>query len=373
MSPHIVTKHPVTRLCVALIGLTRARWLAATFILALCSTACEQAQAAEDGPRAVVAEEVRDFGRVAPGDLVDHDFLIANQGSAPLTIGGVRASRGARVEHYDAVIGPGETGRVRVKVDTWSFGGSPRLSVSFATNDPTRPKITVDMKVEVRPYVLARPGHARYLTYDGGPEGTIAQTLWEEKGADFRVIGVESPYPHLRVTYREVQPEQRDAALPSRQWRVEATIASESPVGPIVDFIRIRLDHPKQKEIRIPVSGFVRPMLAVTPPAASLGDVDSAKAPAWVLMVNNYGDADVNLTEATTDVPGFLAEVQPLEPGRRFRLRLTVGPEARPGAFAGTIRIRTSSPKRPFVAVPLTGRIVTQPPAAPAAAPRGGG
>jgi len=333
--------------------------LLTALLVALVVSAASRADAG--APRLVLAEDARDFGRVAPGDAVAHEFAITNEGDAPLTLGDVKPSRGATVIRYDTAIAPGQTGHIRLAADTWSFRGSPRLAVALSTNDPARPIITVQIKVNVEPYVAASPGHARYLTYQGGPRGTITQTLWDADGTDFRVVGVESPYSFIDVSYREARAEERDSELPGRQWRVDATIASAAAVGEIAGFLRVRLDHPKQKEARIPLSGFVRPMLAVTPPAARLGDVDPALPPSWVLVVKNYAETDVELTDATADVPGFRAEVKPVKPGRSYTVSLIVSADAPPGPFTGTLRIRTSSPKLAVLEVPLSGRILTAP------------
>ena len=348
---------------------SRRRSAAALAVLAVLAAGTARSAAAE--PRAALTETVRDFGRVAPGDPVAHEFTVANEGDTALVLGDPRATRGAVVERYDATVGPGQTGRIRVATDTWAFRGAPPLTATVSTNDPARPAITVGLKVNVEPYVLASPGHARYLTYQGGPPGTVTQTLWEATGAEFRVLGVESPYPFLAVAFREARPDERDPERPGPQWRVDGTIGSEPAVGALLGFIRVRLDHPKQRELRIALSGFVRPMLAVTPPAAALGDVDPAQAPTWTLVVKSYAEGAVDLSGATTDVPGFRAEVVPVTPGRTYALQLTVSGDAPPGPFDGTIRVRTSSARQAVLEVPLRGRVVAATPALPAATPRG--
>ena len=58
------------------------------------------------------------------------------------------------------------------------------------------------------------------------------------------------------------------------------TLSKEAPVGPVADHVLVRTNHPKQKRIEIPVSGFVRPMVAVTPPAVNFGKVDTGRVAA---------------------------------------------------------------------------------------------
>lgn len=313
---------------------------------------------AEERPRAVLVEPATDRGVVAPGEIVVHEFVVRNEGSAPLTLQPGPRSRGARVEVADASIGAGAAGRVRVAVDTWAMRGPVELIASVVTNDPDRREIGLRLRVEVRPFVLARPGTARFIVVRGADPGPIAQTLWSADGADFRVLGVESPHLHVRVDYREAAAAERASDVAGRQWRVAAAIAPDSPVGALTGFITVRVDHPRQPEVRIPLSGFVRPMFAVTPPVIALGDVDARVPRRLTLSVKNFGETPADLTGVASDVPGLTAEVVPLEPGRRYRLEVVIGPGTPEGAFNGMIAIRTSSQRQPVVEVPVTGRRV---------------
>jgi hypothetical protein len=51
-----------------------------------------------------------------------------------------------------------------------------------------------------------------------------------------------------------------------------------------------------------------------------------------------------------------VAEAVAVEPGRSYRLNVTIGPGIPEGEFQGSIVIRTSNPRQPMVEVPLTGR-----------------
>jgi hypothetical protein len=250
---------------------------------------------------------------------------------------------------------------VRVFVDTWELRGPVDLAVPVSTNDPERAEIALRLKLDVRPFVLARPGRARYITVRGAPEGTVGQTLSSSDGQDFQILGVESPYPHLRVVYREAVPAERIDGRPGRQWRIEASLASESPVGALAGFIAVRVDHPRQKAVRIPVSGFVRPIFAVTPPDIALGDVDPGKSRRLTLVFKNFAEEPAELIRVESTLANVAAEAVAVEPGRSYRVLVTIGPGTPEGPFQGTIVIRTSNTRQPTVEVRLTGRGATAP------------
>src|ERR1700742_5158696 len=69
-------------------------------------------------PKAVAVEPVADVGSVAQGDNVKHDFVIQNDGAAPLEISKVQPACGCTVASFDKLIAPGKTGIVHLVVDT---------------------------------------------------------------------------------------------------------------------------------------------------------------------------------------------------------------------------------------------------------------
>jgi hypothetical protein len=109
----------------------------------------------------------------------------------------------------------------------------------------------------------------------------------------------------------------------------------------------------------------VRPIFAVTPPEARLGEFDPLSANRARLFVENFAEEPIELEGAETDVEGVRAGLQPLQAGRTWRIVVSVAPERKPGPFAGRIRIRTTSPHQPVIDVPLDGTVVKLKPPSP--------
>lgn len=299
-----------------------------------------------------------DLGVVAVGEDARCEFFLRNDSHEPLTLRRARVPGEVAITALDERIAPGASGRVQITLDTFALAGPNELALALASSDPARPEIRLALRVDVRAFVVADPGFARYLFVQGAREGTIAQSLWAADGAPFRVTAVSSPLPHLRVRVREARAAERSRDAKGRQWRVESTLASRPPVGPLGGFIELTINHPRQHRVRIPVSGFVRPMLAVTPPAGNLGDVRAGTAVRGRFVLENFADESVTVERVRTDVPGMTADVSIREPGHVYTVGLAVDPEARPGPFSGRIRIRTSSAKAREVEVPIEGTIV---------------
>ncbi|HEX6898901.1 MAG TPA: DUF1573 domain-containing protein [Thermoanaerobaculia bacterium] len=333
-----------------------------TVILALCAALLVAgAVLAQGKPKAVAVEPIKDMGTVPKGEKIIHDFQIRNDGDAPLEITNVRPACGCTVAEYDKVIAPGKTGKVHAEIDTVTFNGAIAKGVSVFTNDPATPEMELTVRAKVEPYIAVKPGYARYITVQGEPqEGTIPQTIWVPDGSSMEITKVESPWPFLDVKYREAKPEERvtDPTAKGKQWRIEMTLSNNAKVGALSDYVTIHTNHPKQKVVQIPVSGFVRPVVAATPQAMDFGQVDLKEPKKRSINVRNFATEPIKVTGIEQTVKGVEAQVEPLEDGREYQVRVTLTPGMPKGPFNGKLMIKTDSPKAPTIEVDLKGIVL---------------
>jgi hypothetical protein len=322
--------------------------------------------AAEEKPaaRAVLAAREQKIGVVAPGEPAVATFRIENAGSAPLTVAAgnpVPFIAGVESTVEGSPAAPGAAATVTIRIATGKRAGEGTIVVPVKTNDPDAEKIELRASVEVKPLLLADPGYARFNVVQQEREGTIPQTVWSTDGAAFRVLAVEPPTPALRTSFREAAAAERRADTSGSQWRIELTLPTDAPVGALVGDVVVVTDHPRQQRLYLPLSGFVRPVMAVTPPEAELGDVDGARAFRFTLDVKIFATESIALERATCDLPGATVEIVPVTAGRTYRVRVSV-PEGLPsGPIAGTVRLFTASAKVAHLDVPVRGRIVAKP------------
>jgi hypothetical protein len=345
-----------------------------TVILALCAIflACAAAFAAAPAalaapapapasqPKAVAVEPIKDAGSVAKGDKLSQDFEIRNDGNAVLQITDIRAACGCTVASYDHTVAPGKVGTVHVVVDTATLNGPVAKGVTVFTNDAANPQIELTVRAKVEPYIAVKPGFARYTIVRGeAKEGTIVQTLFAPDGAPMDIVKVDSPWPYLEVSFRKAQEGERLPDVKIEQWRVETKLSSEAPVGPLAGYVTVHTNHPKQKVVEIPVSGFVRPVLAVTPPKADFGKIDVVKEPLRrILDVKNFATEPIKVIGVETSGQGIEAKVEPLEEGREYAVKLTVSSGMAKGPFHAKLTIHTDSPKSPVLEVELSGTVL---------------
>jgi hypothetical protein len=310
-------------------------------------------------PKAVAVEPIKDFGSIPKGDKVNHDFEIRNEGSSTLEITDARPGCGCTVASFDKSVAPGKSGRVHVVFDSGSFNGPVAKGVTVYTNDPANPQIELTLRAKVEPYIAVKPGYARYSIVRGeGKEGTIVQTLYAPDGSPMDVVKVDSPFPYLKVGFREAQEGERLSDVKVKQWRVETTLSSEAPVGPLAGMVTVHTNHAKQKLVEIPVSGFVRPVLAVTPPKADFGRIELKQPHRRSFSVKNFATEPIKVISVDPPGQGFEAKVESLEEGRNYVVRLTLDPGLPKGPFHKQLTIHTDSPKSPILEVELLGTVL---------------
>jgi hypothetical protein len=320
-------------------------------VLTLAVLALSAVPALAAAPRAVDDKPVVDVGKVRKGEPIRQEFVIRNSGDAPLEITEVKPSCGCTVAKYDRLIPAGGTGRVEMVVETDAFGGGIAKSVTVFTNDPANPRLNLVVKALIREPVVARPGYARFMTVQGQSAEASVQTVFATDGTRFEVLAVESPYSFVKATHGR---EEGDDG----RWQVELSLDRGAPTGALADYVVVRTDHPEQAEVKIAVSGLVRPIITVAPKVADFGRRELAEPQSKSLEVKNLGTPAVELTEATSDVEGLEAVIEQVEEGRHYRIQLTLTDALPKGAFEGRLTIKTSSATQPVVEVPLRGTVL---------------
>jgi len=328
---------------------------------ASAASAAAAAGSAATQPKAVAVSPIKDVGSVPKGDKITQDFEIRNDGNAALVITDVKPACGCTVANYDRTIPPGKSGKVHVVVDTANFTGPVAKGVTVFTNDASNPQVELTVRAKIEPYVAVKPGFARYtIVKDEAKEGTIVQTLYAPDGSPMDIVKVDSPWPYLAVSFREAQEGERlaDVDAKVKQWRVETKLSSDAPVGPLAGYVTVHTNHAKQKLVEIPVSGFVRPVLAVTPPRADFGQIDVKEPQRRVLDVKNFATEPIKVIGVDPPGQGIEAKIEPLEEGREYTVRLTLNSGMAKGPFHGKLTIHTDSPKSPVLEVELVGTVL---------------
>ncbi len=312
--------------------------------------------AGQGGPSVGIDAPVADVGIVEVGSTVEHTFTLRNDGDAPLEILEVDPDCGCTVAEYDAVIPAGASGRVTAVVDVTTFVGPIAKYLRVVTNDRQNPELTLAIKAEVRPQVQIDPGYVRFLTVVGAAAERADQTIWAVDIPNFEIRRVRSPYPFVEARARQATEEEESSSGQGKQWIVEVALAPNAPIGPMADHLEIETNHPDRPVVRIPVSGFVRPVLAASPPFVDFGQREVTGPVHASIQIKNFGEEQVEILGFTSDLPEIDGRVEP--DGHDFYLYLTLSPGLPKGDFTGKVVVETTSNRAPELEIDVRGTVL---------------
>ena len=115
-------------------------------------------QSPANAPKAFVVEDEYTFDAVLEGEIVNHAYVIENQGALPLKILDVRTSCGCTTAKRPKAIEPGSSGQIEVRGDTRGYGGSVfQKTITVFTNDPLSPQLRLKLKGSVGFFARIEP------------------------------------------------------------------------------------------------------------------------------------------------------------------------------------------------------------------------
>ncbi len=311
-------------------------------------------------PRAVVEEQAQDLGTVTKNRTAAARFEVRNEGGAALEILDAVSDCGCVAFDYDRRIPPGKSAEIALEIDTTFLQGPSEVKVEVRTSAPEAATIRFEVTLDVKSYLAAIPGHARFLFTQGEEPGGVDQTVGSLDGEPFEVVRVETPVPFIEASYDRLEEGEGREEFEGPQWRVVLSLQPPVPVGPIQGFATIHTTHPEQETLNIPLSGFTRPVAHITPPEGEFGELEISDEPVKAtFVIHNFTSKLMEVTEVEQSVPGVTTELKTVQEGRKFTLTLTFDPAGvEEGPFEETMVVHTSNEIVGVIEIPLHGTIV---------------
>ncbi|MFH1723276.1 MAG: DUF1573 domain-containing protein [Elusimicrobiota bacterium] len=311
--------------------------------------------AGEAGPRIVFPSPEHDFGEIPQGETVTHDFVFKNEGPGTLEIGEVRSSCGCTAALVSKKeIGPGEEGRIKVTFRSRGFRGNVTKTVSVPSNDLASGTATLKIKATVKVEIDAMPSSVSFGDVRRGASASKTVTLEQAAGRKFNIKGIEHKGEGLAVTS---EPEG-----PASSHKLHVALNAPDKPGTFADVVLVRTDDEKQPEVRIPVSARIVGDVIASPASLFLGRVDQGTERTGSVAVRIGEGSSAEVLSAEIATAGLSAELKTVQPGKEYRVTVTLSGEAPAGALRGTLKIKTSNEDQPWIFVPVNAVV----PAAPA-------
>jgi hypothetical protein len=300
------------------------------------------------GPKIQFDAQSYDFGRVAAGTLVKHDFVFTNTGDARLEITGVQPGCGCTtVGEWTHAVEPGKTGVIPIQFNSSAYGGPVTKAPSITCNDKSQPTVRFQLHGTVFKPIDYNPP---YVSINIGPDAS------EEASGVVHIVNnmdhpvtLQMPTSNQRAFTTEVKTNE-----PGKSYDVIVKTVPPLPSGTSQALITVGTSATNSPSINIFAMVNVQPIALITPQQISLPPGPLKANQTVSVAIRNQGSHPLVLSNPSINAQGATADVSAVDPGKVFNVTATfpAGYEIPAGA-SNTLSIKTDNPRSPVLEVPI--------------------
>jgi len=295
-------------------------------------------------PAILFRELVNDFGRAMGGELVSHEFLFQNRGTADLEVAEIKLTCACTVPgDYDKLVRPGQQGRIRVFLHTDELDGAVEKSLRVITRSPEETATELWMKGTVWQPIVVKPTEAN-MGLTAAKNKPVTKTLRITNRTDeaVRITVARSSNP---IFSAEVKAE-------ADGKHFDLVITAKPPFQPGANSAELVLETTSEKSPKLTIAAFffLQPPVEASPRTIKIPSAP-LKAPLKrpVYIWSNDG-GELKITKAEIDNPDISIQMIEETAGKRFRAVLAMPTQLALGEPA-TLTIHTSHPEKPELRV----------------------
>mgnify|MGYP001016217990 CR=1 FL=1 len=333
---------------------------------------------AERQPRVQVDSTEYDFGRMDLDLKGEHEFVLRNTGNAPLRMESGPTTCSCTVSSLGQnELPPGGVTRVRLEWKSNGQAGPYHQTAVIITNDAQKPRIELTIKGVMLAAIQASPAEVIFPQLSGTQATTQIVRLYGFRKEPLEVLGHSFADPALAKFFAlDFAPlgveDLAEAAGATSGVRVQITVKSGLPQGPLQQTITLRTNVAERPTVDIPIQGVVVSEISLFGPGwdaqasvlriGSVSREQGAKRNLTILVRGRHTES-VRF-EIVESEPKFLhaemASTQLLRgaTASHTTLNIQIAPNSPPGRFMGTagsppgrIRIKTTHPDIPELIV----------------------
>jgi len=321
--------------------------LLASFLLALAPTAALSATVTAT-PRIAFASTAYDFGKSSSGELVRHDFVFTNTGTATLEITEVRPGCGCTAAGaWDKLVLPGKTGRIPLQFNSTGFSGGVSKSATVTCNDPEQASITLQIMGTIWRPIEVTPTMASFVyASDGQTNQTQALHIVNNADEPLTLSEVQCSNKLFKAEIKTVRP--------GKEFELLVTAIPPFVTPSVFAAITVKTSLAKAPVLNLSAYVTVQaavmliPEQLVLPPGPLTNDVMLS------VTVRNNGSNALTLSDLRLDIPGAKVALEEMQPGRLFAVRATfpVGFQLK-AAQKVDLTVKSDHPRFSLLKVPI--------------------
>jgi hypothetical protein len=255
-------------------------------------------------PALSLETDALDFGQLAPGGQSSREVQLWNSGGKVLTISDVKMSCGCSdVQLSRTSLAAGETATLRVSVRAKSVRGPSRETIDLYTNDPDSPVTRLVLGFTTGENLYVEPSAIDF--------GIVDRHLLPQTKTVKLFIGSASQELDLRYVTTETADRNLQVKLTgnsedSVKW-LHVSLSPDAPSGQFASEVLL-LVNGQTLTIRVPVHGYVRGRLVVTPQSLVLGPVSaqSRNVAKTLAVTARKGEPRVQQAEVSVPLQDFV-------------------------------------------------------------------
>ena len=228
------------------------------------------------------------------------------------------------------------------------------------SNDPDHPELILTIAGNKVAFLSVVPDGVVYLQgrYEEVIEKDVTVSSNEKDLADFKVTAVTSDIDD-KITYGY------KPGTVKGEYVIHIAKKPDLPISSSYGTITIKTNSQKAPETKLQVQVMTKGNITVSPSSVNFGNVafgakDKEATPVTrtVMVIRNSGEG-LNVKDVQVDNPNFKASVEPVTPGKQFKVEVTFQPPLKRSPSqreTAELIINTNDPREPMVRVHLVAR-----------------
>src|SRR5262245_11863352 len=254
--------------------------------------------ASTGAPKIVFATNIFDFGTVKQGEVVRHDFIFTNTGTATLEITQVKPGCGCTTAGtWDKLVEPGKTGSIPLQFNSSGFGGKVGKSATVTCNDPANSNIVLQLSGTVWKPVDITPTMAMFnFGVEDAAEQTKTLRIVSNLQEPLQLSDLQSSNPAFKLALKTVKE--------GKEFELEITTTPPTNGPTVFANLTLKTSSTNVPTLTATAYATVQPLLSIFPqmvmiPAGPLTNVFNSQ-----INIRANSTNSIKLSEPTIDIPG---------------------------------------------------------------------
>lgn len=257
------------------------------------------------------------FGSVSQGTIVEHQFVVNNTGTEPLSIQRTAAPCGCTVAAATSeMIAPGASSTIKVTVDTSAFSGDQQKTVTVYSNDLSNPETILSLKGTIRSAGEVVPSRVDFGEKTAGEP--LEKTVKLDLDSGYKFVSAKSFSKWINIS-----------EIPNKS-SLRISLSPETPAGDFRERVIVTVKPEGEGEevfLNIPVYGRLQSPITLRPRVLSFGVIEGEQELVRIVQIENRSKTDLTPGAVVSDSKAVKAEIKSQGEGKKYVLEVRVNPK----------------------------------------------